>query len=380
MKILLVSTFYYPIIKGGAEISTQIMAEGLAEKGHEVTVLTLGPEEYTEFINGVRIVRISTKDSKTLFSNEKISPIKRKILTGTETFREFFYSGYYCDLYNEFLEDNNFDIVHASGNLFCMGRVNLWNVCHRKRITVSQALRDPKLCHLDFLGGKLDYFLSKVTKKNLFKLYGVVAPSNYMIDFYRMHNITHSNCEVIYNAVDIPIKEPNYKAKDNVILYVGRITREKGILTLIDAVRKIEDIKLLIIGEGNILDNVILPNNVKTLGYMERFEVYNLMSKSKAVILPSEWPEAFGRTIIESIANGTIAIGSDSGALPEILDNKYIFKTGDSNDLRGKIYEVLRMDEDLYNEDVLRQQKRCERFSKRSYVENWEMYFTKQLS
>lgn len=37
------------------------------------------------------------------------------------------------------------------------------------------------------------------------------------------------------------------------------------------------------------------------------------MKKSKVVVLPSEWEEAFGRVLIESIFNGTIAIGSDRG-------------------------------------------------------------------
>lgn len=375
MRILLVSTFYYPIIRGGAEVSTQIMAEGLVKKGHKVTVLTLAERNSVEEINGVKVERVCTVDSFLLFK-KNIS--NGKIKKAYETYREFFYSPYYYGFYLEYLTKNRFDIVHASGNLFCMGRYNLWAACRKKKIPVSQALRDPKLCHLDFANGFLDNFLAQATQKKLHMLYGIVAPSNYMLNFYKTNGITHETSSVIYNAVDIEFKQSIPKNKNNTVLYVGRISKEKGVGTFVNTAKLLKKIDFIIVGEGDGLNDVSLPENLHLYGYMDRFEVYSLMQSSKVVVLPSEWPEAFGRTVIESIANGTLAIGSDSGALPEILSNSYNFETGNAEKLKESIEKILAYSDYEYLCEIEAQQKMCHKYTKDYYVTQWERFFMNQ--
>ena len=55
------------------------------------------------------------------------------------------------------------------------------------------------------------------------------------------------------------------------------------------------------------------------LGNRSGEDVRSLMRESKATILPSEWWETFGLTVIESISEGTPVVVSDLGALPEIV-------------------------------------------------------------
>lgn len=375
MKILIATTFYYPIIRGGAEISTQIMAEGLVRKGHDVHIITSGLKNSEEFINGVKIFRKKFPDSDLCLGSTN----KGKLHKIKELYNEFFYSPKYMKIYDNILESDNYDAAHASGNLYCLGRYNFWRSCMNHKVSISQALRDPKLCHLDFANGLFDRLLCIISANGISKLDSIVAPSEFMLKFYKDRGIVNSNCNVIYNAVDCErLCEIDFYNKRQQILYVGRITKEKGILTLVKAMDGVNaGIELLIIGEGDALNGYTLPKSVKMLGYMERNEVYKIMSRSKAVVLPSEWPEAFGRTIIESYYSGTIPIGSDSGAIPEILDGKYIFKSRNCKELSNLINKVVSYEENEYKSEMQLLSNGFKRFLMPEYIDNFEEYFVK---
>lgn len=377
MKILIASTYYYPYINGGAEISTQIMAEGLVAKGHSVEIITNGMANEDEMVRGVLVHRRVMPDNAIAMNpfrenKEQIGKLDKL----REIYREFFYSRKYYRLYNDLIDSDSFDAVHASGNLYCMGRCSFWKASLNNNLSVSQALRDPKLVHLDFLKGKLDPILIKISSLSVKKLSSLVAPSKYMMDFYNIRRVQNSKQVIVPNAVETEFIQPDYKAKKNVVLYVGRIANEKGITTLINAMNLVGDLcELHIIGKGDALDQTQLPSNVKIIGFLEREDVYQYMQNSKAVILPSEWPEAFGRTIIEAVANGTIAIGSDSGAIPEILNKKYVFTTKNTSELACLIKKVVCYDKETYVNEIEHLQLDCQKYKKENYIKAWEDFF-----
>lgn len=121
---------------------------------------------------------------------------------------------------------------------------------------------------------------------------------------------------------------PNYSNK-GYFLYIGRLSREKGVHYLLEAMNKLpKDIELHIAGEGanekNLrkyaTDNNL--NNVKFLGLikdkdMKLKEYQNCI----ATILPSNCFEVFGMTNIESLINGKPVIASEIGGIPEIIEN-----------------------------------------------------------
>lgn len=129
------------------------------------------------------------------------------------------------------------------------------------------------------------------------------------------------------------------------VLYVGRLTREKGVHTLIDAWKKLEGAvpELLIVGDGPCKQDLTkqakgLP--IRFLGQVTRDLVASIMSESKLLVVPSEWHETFGLVVIEAMSLGTPAIVSNLGALPEIVDdgvNGMIFPSGDSASLSKKV-------------------------------------------
>lgn len=141
--------------------------------------------------------------------------------------------------------------------------------------------------------------------------------------------------------------------KKGQIVYVGRLSKEKGVETLIKAFRllcndgfgRIErkdrkgdafvkdtdnpllpmrSLRLKIVGDG--VDRVKLEElakglDVEFVGLKPVREVRRLMSESKATILPSEWWETFGLTVVESMLERTPVVVSNLGALPEIVQD-----------------------------------------------------------
>lgn len=129
------------------------------------------------------------------------------------------------------------------------------------------------------------------------------------------------------------------------VLYVGRLTQEKGISTLLKAWEILgERVPLKIVGTGPLADDVSV--SVKTnpgitwLGTKSISEVYDLMGQAKFLIFPSEWYETFGLVIAEAFAKGTPVIAANIGAAAEIVQHG---KTGlhfNSGDINALVQQV----------------------------------------
>ena len=138
----------------------------------------------------------------------------------------------------------------------------------------------------------------------------------------------------------------NKKANKGYFLFFGRISYEKGVKTLIEVFKDLNDFELYIVGTGPeleflnhyVVDNKI--NNISFLGYKTGSDLVNLISDAYFIIVPSEWYENNPMTIIESYSLGTPVIGSNIGGIPEILiDGKtgYLFESGNKQDLKNII-------------------------------------------
>jgi glycosyltransferase involved in cell wall biosynthesis len=132
-------------------------------------------------------------------------------------------------------------------------------------------------------------------------------------------------------------------------LYVGRLSIEKGLNTLLSAWENLQGkMPLKIVGDGplagQIAEAVAKLPQVEWLGQKSLSEVYALMGDATVVIFPSSWYETFGRIIIESFAKGTPVIVVDSGAAAELVEHGRTglhFRSGNPEDLAAKIHWVL---------------------------------------
>src|SRR5262249_14632116 len=132
---------------------------------------------------------------------------------------------------------------------------------------------------------------------------------------------------------------------ESYLLYVGRLIPEKGILTLLKAWRMLsEEVPLKIVGDGALAGEVSRSSaalaGVEWLGSPKSAGGLGVMRRARALIVPSEWHEAFGLVAIEAFAKGTPVIAARAGALPEIVDHGQtglLFARGSAEDLSASV-------------------------------------------
>ncbi len=131
----------------------------------------------------------------------------------------------------------------------------------------------------------------------------------------------------------------------NYVLFVGRLSREKGIQTLISAWEQMPNgLPLKIVGDGpeaaQVARAVEQNPNIEWLGHKAHEEVYSLMGNARAVVIPSVWYETFGKVIIEALSVGTPVIGSNLGAIAELIshgETGFLFAPNNAEELAAHV-------------------------------------------
>ncbi|MBD2298346.1 glycosyltransferase [Nostoc sp. FACHB-190] len=162
------------------------------------------------------------------------------------------------------------------------------------------------------------------------------------------------------NFVFQPNKLESNIQRDNYLLFVGRLSEEKGVSVLIDAYIKSHiSTPLKIVGDGPL--HQVLQKKVQTagyeyliefLGYQDKVIVLELMQKAKFLVFPSIWYEGFPLTIVEAFAASLPVIVSQLGSMAEIVEDHVsglYFEAGNSEDLAAKIKWAINHNELMIN-------------------------------
>ena len=131
-------------------------------------------------------------------------------------------------------------------------------------------------------------------------------------------------------------------------LFVGRLSPEKGLASLIRAWHSLPDLPLKIVGDGPLREFVTagaaqLPN-VAVLGFRERAEVLRFIKAAAVLVVPSEWYEGFPMTVVEAFACGTPVVASDLGSLHEVVEegvNGTRFAVGSAEALATQVRKLV---------------------------------------
>jgi glycosyltransferase involved in cell wall biosynthesis len=132
-------------------------------------------------------------------------------------------------------------------------------------------------------------------------------------------------------------------------VYVGRLSAEKGIDTLLEAWRHLEGAPpLKLVGDGPMAATVQAAATQSTaiqwLRGVPHETVYELVGEAAFLVVPSQCYETFSRVVIEAFAKGTPVIVSKLGAMAELVDdgrNGLTFAPGDPEDLGRKVRSIL---------------------------------------
>lgn len=125
-------------------------------------------------------------------------------------------------------------------------------------------------------------------------------------------------------------------------LFVGRLSEEKGVGTLLESWRSVPDVVLKVVGDGPLMPELRAKvqseglTNVELLGQCPRAETLALMKEAYCLIFPSEWYEGMPMTIVEAFACGIPVIASSVGAMCELVAERetgMFFSAGDADSL-----------------------------------------------
>lgn len=254
------------------------------------------------------------------------------------------------------------DVVHVH-NIFPLWTYSIFDYFDIKNIPIIMSLHNYRLIW-DQLGlfkkdrDKYGYFqdsfiksflISKLInkKKNLLnKVSKFITLTEFTKKEFSLNGLPINKLIIkpnFLNSIDskiIPI------IKKNRAIYASRISKEKGILTLINAFRNI-NIELDVLGDGTMLNKIKkknLNNRIKFYGSLERNETSKFINKSKFIVVPSECYEGFPMTILEAFREGTLVLASNVGSIKSIIKDRFngiLFEPGNTSDLIDKVKWIL---------------------------------------
>lgn len=266
----------------------------------------------------------------------------------------------------------NYNLLCLNGALDCGADCNI--CMHNRFIGVKKACyKGSKLFTLQKL-----LCLKMLEKRYLKNIDAFVAISDFVKKRHVNAGIVEEKIYVIYHfceMLDLQKVEQN-----EYFLYMGRLSKEKGVLTLIKAVASNPELQLLIMGKGPMEEEIqsIIKSrnlsNVKMVGFKTGRERDEIIQSAKALIAPSEWEEPFGRIVIEAYQFGTPVIVARNGGLPELVvdGSGYVFEPGNVKQLADIMLKFSKMDKDMYMNMRLNSSKQLsEKFSQDAYFVNF---------
>lgn len=179
-----------------------------------------------------------------------------------------------------------------------------------------------------------------------------VVPSRFYIDKLVEWGMPRTMFKHVPNFADTSRLRPQY-APGKPFLYFGRISREKGIATLIQAVALAKS-SLLVAGTGPQLDEMRalaaqLSADVTFLGYQTGEALHDVVRSARAIVLPSEWYENAPMSVLEAYGMGKPVIGANIGGLPELIrdgETGFIYPSGDRQALAATLLKMSGLGDD----------------------------------
>lgn len=309
-------------------------------------VLTIGQEEGIVECDGVPVRRIYIPwISEALFPKPFTSRFKR-ILNARTGFLHPRSIQALEDRFLETLDEFKPDLIHCLNNLYPIPFRRIYALARQRRIPIVQSIRDLRLLGRGDVSGQKRLLWGYYTKKASELVTFYHFPTKFLMETYgrelppscgKIH--IPNTCGEDFNKSSWDIQLTNRKLKDDLqIIFCGQLMEHKGVVDLAKiypAIRKTlnKKVGLTFIGDGSCrkdiekeLPTFIQSGEVLITGWIEHAKALSLMENADFVILPSKWPEVFGRCLVEGFFRGALPIGSKMGGIPEVIgDTDLVF-------------------------------------------------------
>ena len=370
MRILCLSNYYPPASRGGYEQWCQEVSDGLRGRGHAVEVLT----------SDYRRNALHTPDAAWVHRSLHVE-MEHAPLTNVVQFffrrKEREQDNAKCVL--ECVERFKPDVVLAWGmwNVHCSipaliekqmpGRVvyymgDYWPTLPSQWADYWDA--PPRSVFTAFPKRVLRPLARAILAREqrpALELEHTLFPSAFMQNEFRTLGIVPPHTKLVYGAIDTSLYSVDRRKRGTgfSLLYIGRLSPEKGVHTAVQAVgylvreRGLREVTLTIVGEGEPEYEASLRRRVmqeRVAGIVTfvppqpKEAVPALYQQADVLLFTSTWPEPFGRVIVEAMASGVVVIGAAVGGATEIMqenENALVFDPGDAISLARQMERVI---------------------------------------
>ncbi|MGH2786466.1 MAG: glycosyltransferase [Actinomycetota bacterium] len=144
---------------------------------------------------------------------------------------------------------------------------------------------------------------------------------------------------------------PQRSRTGDYFLFIGRLSSEKGVATLLEAWPGI-DASLLVVGDGPEADRLksSAPEGVHFAGAVSPHEVSGVLTGARALLVPSQWYEPATKVVLEAYATGVPVLASRIGGLTEMVDEDVSGNLIDPDDPRAWAAAVRSLQDDITSE------------------------------
>ncbi len=355
MKILLIHNYYR--YRGGEDRYVEVLKDTLSRKGHQVVGFSYDSKEIKTFnlidklLIPAKIIHSSTVNQKLekLLLEEKpdlavihnLFPlVSLSILKVLKKYR------------NPIVKRiENYRFLCLNG-LFFRNNSGICDVCKNGNLIPGIIHKCYQSSFLNSLGMAIPLMVTK-WKKLLFSTIDLfLAPSQFVKETFKEVGFPGEKIVVLPNFLDFEPLE-SIREPESYAVFIGRLSEEKGLLTLLRTFKGLPDLPLKIVGEGPLEKEVNefvhhhQMKHVELTGFVDGNVKREILSRARFLIFPSECYESFGYSIIESHACGVPVIASAIGGARELIregENGFLFEPGNSDDLWEKISRIMALD------------------------------------
>ncbi|MCD7728247.1 MAG: glycosyltransferase family 4 protein [Ruminococcus sp.] len=379
MKILITSDWYAPVING---VVTSILnlRQGLEERGHEVRILTLSGNRKSYSKDGVTY--IGSAPAGFIYPNARIRIVKAKQYMAElrEWKPDIIHSN--CE-FSTFLSARsiakklNVPIVHTYHTVY---ENYTHYFCPSKKLGKSAVSTFSRI-----ISNKTDCLIVPSAKvADLLRSYGVVkpifvVPTGIDLSKFSPDSVVH-DANAVKEKLGVPLS-------NKVLLYLGRLAKEKNCEELINAAAKLRDkpITLLVVGGGPIRSD--LEQLVEKLELQDKVIFTGMVQPSRTKIyysigdlfLNASTSETQGLTYMEALASGLPLLCRRDACLKDVIEEG---ENGEMYDTEDELLELLErfLNSDkvlAYRENAL---KSAEKFSISTFAKSMEKIYESCLT
>lgn len=347
MRFCMVTTFYPPYHFGGDATYVRALSRALAAKGHEVEVVHC-EDAYRAVSQTIPRAEPLGDDGIIVHRLKSRFGILSPLVT-----QQTGHPGLKYKRLSKLL-DRDFDVVNFH-NISLVGGPSVlqlsrapvtlytlhehWLLCptHIFWKNRSRACDRPRCLSCSLLSGIPPQLwrYTGLLKRSLASVDALLAPSEFTARKHREAGLG-KNIRVLplFSAVD-PGEPPRFRPPSRPrFVFAGRVTASKGVVPMLEAFSRLDDVDLWVVGEGDLLGKLqheyAKYANISFTGKLGQVELAELYRDATALILPSLAPETFGLTVVEAFACGTPAIVRDAGGSRDTIDVTgagYVYRT-----------------------------------------------------